>query len=432
MEKKTKLILFLLLFFFLLRVGVVIIAGQKASDFADGVSYNGFATAILQNSDWLTNPDFIGDYRAPGYPMFVAAIYALFGMNRFLAVYIFQAIISTLTCFYIYQFAKKIFNDKVALLSLIWSGFYISYLQYVSMLLRETLVFFFIIVFFYYLYLFLTDETNKTKNFCLTVIFYSLLIHTDPRYLFYLPFFIIFFIVYQPAWQGIKRYSIFLVITLLLMAPWAIRNYIAYDGIVIINTRGIDFREKTGRNHKMAVYKSGVLNFGIINSTKNKDYPSEEERKLIKAGLNPNNRSEGELIAIRNDVYPASTYLGRKAYMAIELWKPFDFTRSYRPFPDARYNKIWSIKHNLSSIMCYGILLPFMIFGIYALIKKKDRVWYFLTLPLVVHTLLHMLEHGRNRYRIPVDFFIIILGCYGMVVIYDLIKNKGIPNNSCK
>ena len=193
MEKKTKLILFLLLFFFLLRVGVVIIAGQKASDFADGVSYNGFATAILQNSNWLTNPDFIGDYRAPGYPMFVAAIYALFGMNNFLAVYVFQAIISTLTCFYIYQFAKKIFNDKVALLSLIWSGFYISYLRYVSMLLRETLVFFFIIVFFYYLYLylFLTDETKKTKNFCLTVIFYSLLIHTDPRYLFYLPFFII-------------------------------------------------------------------------------------------------------------------------------------------------------------------------------------------------------------------------------------------------
>ena len=151
MEKKTKLILFLLLFFFLLRVGVVIIAGQKASDFTgdDCVSYNGFATAILQNSDWLINPDFIGDYRPPVYPVFIAIIYAIFGMNNFLAVYIFQAIISTLTCFYIYQFAKKIFNDKVALLSLIWSGLYISYLLYASMLLRETLIIFFVIVFFY-------------------------------------------------------------------------------------------------------------------------------------------------------------------------------------------------------------------------------------------------------------------------------------------
>lgn len=431
MEKiyKTKIILFLLLFFLLLRVGVVIVAGQKEYDFADGVSYNGFATAILQNSDWLTNPDFIGDYRAPGYPFFVAAIYALFGMNSFLAVYIFQAIISILTCFYIYQLAKKIFNDKVALLSLIWSGFYISYLRYVSMLLRETLVFFFVIVFFYYLYLFLTDETKKIKNFSLTVIFYSLLIHADPRYLFYLPFFIILFIVYQPSWLGIKRYSIFLVITILLMTPWTIRNYIAYDGIVIINTRGIDLREKTGRNPTMAAYKSGVLNFGSINFTKNKNYPSEEERKLIKSGLNPHNRTEDELIAIKNDIYPASTYLSRKAYMAIQLWKPFDFARSYRPFPDARFNGIWSIKHNLSCIMCYGLLLPFMIFGLYVLIKKKDRVWYFLTLPLVVHTILHMLEHGMYRYRIPVDFFIIILGCYGIIAVYDLIRSRGIPNN---
>ena len=430
MEKKERVILFLILFFFLLRIGVVIVAGQKASEFADGVSYNGFAKAILQNSDWVTNPDFIGDYRPPVYPMFIVIIYAIFGMNNFLAVYIFQAIISTLTCFYIYHLGKKIFNYKVALLSLIWSGLYISYLRYTSMLLRETLVFFFVIVFFYYLYLFLTDETKKIKNFCLTIIFYSLLIHTDPRYLFYLPFFIILFIVYKSFWQGIKKYLVFLVITLLLMTPWAIRNYIAYDGIVIINTRGIDLREKNGRNHKMAAYKRGVLYFGTINSTERKSYPSEEERRLIKSGLNPNNRSEDELIAIRNDIYPASTYLGRKIYNFIQLWKQFDFARSYRPFPDARYNGIWSIKHNLSCIICYGILLPFMIFGIYVLIKKKDRVWYFLTVPLVVHTLLHMLEHGRYRYRIPIDAFIIILGCYAMVNVYDLIRSRGIPNNS--
>ena len=431
MEKRNRAILFFLLFFFLLRVGVVIVAGQEASDFTDGRSYNGFAAAILKNSDWLTNPDFIGDYRAPGYPMFVAAIYAVFGTNNFLAVYIFQAIISTLTCFYIYHLGKKIFDYRVALLSFVWSGFYIYYLQYASMLLRETLVFFFVIAFFYYLYLLLTDETKKTKNFCLTVIFYSLLIHADPRYLFYLPFFIILFIVYQSTWQGIKRYSIFLVITLLLMAPWAIRNYIAYNGIVIINTRGIDLRIKNDRNYKMAVYKRGVLNFGKIYFAKTNNYPSEEERKLIKSGLNPNNRSEDELIAIKNDVYPASTYLDRKIYMAIQLWKPFDFARSYRPFPDARYNKIWSKEHNLSSIICYGTLLPFMIFGIYILIKKKDRIWFFLSLPLVVHTLLHLLEHGRNRYRVPLDAFIIILGCYAMINVYDLIRSRRISRNSC-
>jgi len=422
---KEPKVLLLLFAFLLLRLGFVYFSGSEEL-IGDLIGYNNYALAILNQADWLTNPSFLGDYRAPGYPTFVAGIYALFGMNNFLAVYIFQAIISTLTCFYIFKFAKKIFNDKVSLLSLIWSGFYISYLRYASMLLRETLVFFFVIVSFYYLYLFLTDETKETKNFCLSVIFYSLLIHADPRYLFYMPFFIILFIVYQPGWQGMKKYLGFLIITVLLMTPWAIRNYIAYDGVVIINTRGIDLRGKSDRNHKMAAYKSGVLNFGSINSTGNKDYPSEEERKLIKSGLNPNKRSEDELIAIKNDIYPASNYLSRKIYMAIQLWKPFDFARSYRPFPDARFNGIWSIKHNLSCIMCYGILLPFMVFGIYVLIKKKDRAWYFLTLPLVVHTLLHMLEHGRYRYRLPIDAFIIMLGCYGVVFVFNLIRRKRI------
>ena len=409
---------------------MVIIAGDRTAEFDDCASYNGFATAILQNGDWMTNPEFIGDYRPPVFPIFIAIIYAIFGINSFLAVYISQAIISTLTCFYIYQLSKKIFGHTVAFLSLIWSGFYISYIWYASRFLRETLIIFFVIVFFYYLYLFLTDETKKIKIFCLVIIVYFLLIHTDPRYLFYLPFLSTLFIVYQPPLQGLKKYIIFLLITIILMVPWAIRNYIAYDGIVIINTRGIDLREKNKRNHQMDIYKAGLLNFETINSTENKNYPPEEERALIKAGLNPNNRSEDELIAIKNDIYPPSTYWSRKTYMFIQLWKPFDFARSYRPFPDARYNGVWSTKANLSFIISYGILLPFMLFGIFYLMRGKDRAWWFLTFPLIVQTLLHVLEHGISRYRLPIDAFIIILGCYGVIILAGLMKNKKISNKT--
>ena len=31
---------------------------------------------------------------------------------------------------------------------------------------------------------------------------------------------------------------------------------------------------------------------------------------------------------------------------------------------------------------------------------------------------------GRNRYRMPIDSFVIILGCYGMIVAYDFIKTQ--------
>ena len=424
MKKNEKVILLLLLFFLVLRIGIVIVAGQNESEFADGVSYNGYATAILRNSDWLTNPDFVGNHRPPIYPMFIAIIYAIFGIRNFLAVYIFQAFISTLTCFYIYKLSKRIFNEKVALLSLIWSGFYIFYLQYVRMLLRETLIFFLIIVFFYYLYLYLTDENRKTRYFWLSLIFYFSLIHTDPRYLFYLPFLIILFIIYQPFWQGVKKYFIFLGITILLMVPWSIRNYIACGGVVIINTRGIDLRKKDERSYKMSSYQSNASSFGIINTTSRKNYPTEEERELIKQGLNPKGRTKDELIAVKNDVYPDSTFFGRKLYWLIELWRPARFSPDYFPFPDARFQGRWSLKHNLSGILCYGLLLPFMILGIYFLVKQRNKVWFFLVFPILTQTLLHFLQWGRNRYRMPIDSFIIIIAFYGLQQIYIATRTR--------
>lgn len=415
----------LLLLFLFIRIIIVLVAGEK-TNFGDGLSYNGFATAILENKDWLTNPDYLGDYRPPVYPFFIAIIYSIFGVNNYLAVYIFQSIISTLTCLYIYKFSEKVFNHHVALLSFIWSGVSVFYLRYVGELLRETLVFFSLMAFFYYLYIYLTEKKNKTSNLCVFSVLYFLLIHTDPKFLFYLPFLILLFVVYQPVPQGVKRYFVFLGITIILMIPWVIRNYIAYNSFVLINSRTVDLRPKNERDPVMDGYlKYNLFNFGRINNvTVNSKYPTEEERVIIKKGFNPHNRSEDEVVAIKKDIYPASTFFARKFDHFIQLWKPFDFMRSYRPFPDARFNGVWSLKHNLSSIICYGILLPFMLIAVFCLVKYRNTIWIFLTFPLVIHTLLHVLYYGRSRYRVPIDAFIIILGSYGICYVMERFMAK--------
>ena len=425
LNKKYKVVIYLLLFFLLLRIGIVVVAGQKEKEFADAHSYNGYAHAILNGSNWLTHPEFLGDVRPPGYPLFIALVYLIFGINNFLAVYIFQSIVSVLTCLYIYKFSKKIFYEKAALLALIWSGFYIFYLKYVRELLRETWIFFLFIAFLYYLYLFLTEEINKTRNVWLSSLFYFLLIHLDPRYLFYLPFLFLLFIIYQSFWEGVRKYLTFLGLSILLLIPWTIRNYIAYDGFVLINTRTIDLRESDKQNPVMNDRINNVLNFGIIDyALINDNYPTEEERELIKKGLNPNNRSQEEIRAVKNDIYPSSTFIARKWYNFIHLWTPFDFGLSYRPLPDARFSGSWSARHNVSSIICYGFLLPFFIFAVYTLARKKNRVWYFLTFPLIIQTLLHAIQWGKTRYRIPIDAFIIILGTYGIYMMAKSILDK--------
>ena len=424
MKKNNKVILFLLLFFIVIRIGVAILAGGENFEGMDSISYNGYAIAILQDNNWIANPDFIGNYRPPVYPIFIAAIYSIFGIDNYSAVYIFQAFLSIMTCFYIYKLSKKIFSERVAILSIIWSGFYIFYLQYVRFLIRETLIFFLIIIFFYHLYLYLVDENRKSKKFW-PILLYLLLIHTDPRYLFYLPFFILLFVIYQPIKQGVRNYLVFLSIAVLLMVPWAIRNYIAYDGFVLINTRTLDLRPDDQRS---SVFynriSNNVLNFRVINETNNKKYPTEEERNLIKQGLNPTGRTADEIEAVLNDVYPASTFFKRKLYWLIELWRPARFSADYFPFPDARFQGKWSLRHNLSNILCYGILLPFMLIGVYYLIRQKNKISIFLIFPILIQTLLHVLQWGLYRYRVPIDAFIIILASFGFFSMYNMLKER--------
>lgn len=420
MRKGSKIIIFLLLFFFLIRIGVAIFLGQKEIMHADSPSYNGYATAILQNNNWLTNPDFFGHWRAPFYPMFIATIYTLFGTNNFIAVYIFQAFLSVITCFFIYKISKKTFNEKVAIFSLIWSGFYIFYLMYVRLLIRETLVIFLIIIFFYHLYLYLSDENRRLRNFWLLLISYFLLIHTDPRYLFYLPFFIFLYAIYQPVKKGIKNYFVFLFMTILLVIPWTIRNYIAYDRFVLITSFSSVYI-------RYSIFSKGiekVLNLEEINETISKNYPTEEERNLIKQGLNPAGRSKEELEAIRKDIYPPLTYFKRILYWLIEFWRPVRFSAGYCPFPNAGFQGKWSLRHNLSSLFCYGILLPFMFLGFYFLIKEKNKIWIFLLFPILIQSLLHVLQTAIYRYRVPIDAFIIIVAFYGLYQIYYTIKKR--------
>jgi hypothetical protein len=421
----TKLLLVLLLLFLGIRiVGIFLLAEQGLSD-PDSVGFNNYAKAILEDSRWITEPDFVGEGRPPLYPFFIAGIYALFGEDNYVAVYLFQAFISVLVCFYIYRLSRLIFDEKVAQLCLLWSGLYVFYLQFVAILMRETLVFFLLIAFFYYLYMYLVGKIKGGKYLWLSVILFSLLLHTDSRYLFFLPFFLFLFFVYSPIKLGLRKYVVFVSMVILSLVPWTIRNFLAYDAVVLVNTRTFDSRSLRDRDQTFEKrLKFNVFNFGDIAEVNNIFYPLEKEREMVKEGINPKRRTEEELQLIRNDVYPASKFFHRKWVWFKEFWRPVRLSAYYFPFPDARFHGRWSLKHNLSSLLCYGILLPFMLIGFYLLIRKKKRIWIFLAFPIAVQTLLHVVQWARERYRIPIDAFIMIVAFYAVAHLYAALKKR--------
>ncbi|MBN1270835.1 MAG: glycosyltransferase family 39 protein [Candidatus Aminicenantes bacterium] len=424
-REKKKTILFLLFVFLLMRMATALFLGQKNFEGYDSIVYDQYACTIVKDARWLADTDFEGNYRAPGYPLFIAAVYSLFGCQNHTAVYIFQALLSVLTCFYIYKLSRLIFDEQVAFLSFVWSGLYVFYFYYMRFLLRETLIFSLIIVFFYYLYIYILQEKNRTKNFWFFSVAYVCLIHTDARYLFYLPFFFFLFLCYRPFFRAVKQYVVFLAVFSLLLIPWTIRNYIAYDGFVLINTRTLDLRPKDIRSPKpFSRISDHILNFKTVKETERSVYPTEEERELIKQGFNPNNRTAEEIAVIKKDIYPASGFLERKWFWFVEFWRPVRLSSYYYPFPDAKFHPKWTWPHNLSSLVCYGLLLPFMLIGIFLLWKQKNRAFFFLLFPILLQTFLHVLHCGLWRYRVPIDGFIIMIAFYGIVQTLTVIRKK--------
>lgn len=414
-----KLLLFLILFFSIRILFSFTIGGEGIIQ--DGVSFNSYALAILNQPDWLIDPDFYGHYRPPVYPLFLAVIYYVFGLENIYMVYFMQAILSTMTVYYIYKLASSIFNKNEALLAFYWAGIYIFYIRFVGWIYRETLVTFLMIYLIYHLWLFF-DRKNKVnflKNIDIWkfIIAFILLLHTDARYLAYIPFLLILFVIYEGFYRGIKYCSVVFIILVLMIIPWTIRNYIAYEGFVLINTRTLDMTQNK------ASIRLELLNLKEINNVAesasfakrfNKNYPSESERILIKRGENPNNRLDHEIQLIMNDVYPATSYINRKLYYLKRMLYPFRFWWDYSPFPMAKLNPPWSLRNHLITIPLYGTLIPFMFIGIFQLIKKNFKAVWILVIPIFLQVLIHFFTFGMLRYRIPIDAFIIILGCYGI------------------
>jgi 4-amino-4-deoxy-L-arabinose transferase-like glycosyltransferase len=410
-----------------LRILYCLFMGQPFPE-GDGISYYYYSLAILEKPDWLNNINFVGASRAPGYPVFLATIIYMFGQKDLIAVYIIQAAISTYTVFYVYKFAKELFNQSVALLAYFWAALYPYYFYYAGTINRETMVFFLLLYVFYHL-IHITGGTDRflvfrEKSFWKAIVAYSLLIHTDPRYLFYLPFLVIVLMVQDGPRVRVKRAFNFVLCVVIFMSPWTVRNWIAYDSFVLINERTLDMRKDNNVPKVRKAYS--VIGDSSVNCCiSNKDFPSDEEIESIKLGLNYRNRPDGELDAIRNDRLPTKKEIERRWYNFKLLWRPYHFVNEYRPWPDCRFDPKYSLNDfGLPKLLTYGSLLPFMIFSMVYILFKRIKKLYILIFPIVIQTLLHVLMWANGRYRVPVDTFVIILACYGITVIYSMFFSR--------
>ncbi len=81
--------------------------------------------------------------RLPGYPAFLAVIFALFGIDNFRAVLLVQVLFDLATCFLIADLARRLFSERAAQTAFLLAAFCPFLANYAAAVLTETLEIFF-------------------------------------------------------------------------------------------------------------------------------------------------------------------------------------------------------------------------------------------------------------------------------------------------
>ena len=117
----------------------------------DSFVYGDIAKNWLQHGIYgLSGPDEISPtyIRLPGYPAFLAAVFAIFGMEHYRAVLVLQMFVDIATCFLIADMARRLVSPRAAKAAFLLAALCPFLASYAAAALTETLEIFFTVLAF--------------------------------------------------------------------------------------------------------------------------------------------------------------------------------------------------------------------------------------------------------------------------------------------
>ncbi len=440
------------IFIFLLSALVGLCSGffyYNETPVGDATFYYNTANLIKESISNLFNSQTIGV--AESFNAIIQGLVFRFPGNDFITVYILQIIIYSLTGLYIFKLGEKFTGRIAALIILIFYLINHNHWVHIYNFKPGIWVNFFFILITYYSYL-LFKYPEKRKNYILTGVFSALLLLTDLRYLPHLLFiYFMFLFAHASFLKKIKNIFLSVGIIIILIAPWIIRQSLVFDKFVFIsdlNTVTINGvfnteRYKSLSNHTDALVQLSEEEFNerfwklcdSLNLTPGElIYARAEAKKtILNAQSMPLDVKYSELIDAKVYTEKQIDFIiqneeNRPVWIklikrAAYLWAPFKIRYSYDPlstykifFPPA------SIISNLNRILTLGIMLPFLIVGLFFLIKGRNLFGITLAGIFIIHTLVHILTYIQWRYMLPVLPLITMVSVYGFVKLVNVIQ----------
>lgn len=386
--------------------------------FPDSNQYMIYARNLVSGLGYNTLPDTAWfALRTPGYSLLIALVYKVFGAGNFsnFLVVLIQAVLSSLTCVYIFLIGNKIAGRAVGYLSGLFYAVYPFSVFYSAYILSETLAIFLFVICVWFL-INITERRGYVYAVLAGLSFgYLHLVKTSVFPLILALGILLIVADLKRIGGNVLRFVVMFVAVMAIVAPWAIRNYTVFGKFISSSTMG-GFVLYSGNNPK------NVTGGGIYPD--DLDYPADiktkyaEQLKLSSEYFLSENKDRTSLRKIAEIELEIDNMYKQKAVDFIKK-NPGRFIS----FGFKKFGRLWrvtpyasdysSAKYKIISILSYGVLIPFFLIGIVlAIIKWK--VWYAIILPILYITAVHCVFIGSVRYREPVMPFFIIISCFGV------------------
>ena len=361
------------------------------------------------------------------YTLYLAGIYSIFGTNP-LAGRLAQALmVGILQPWLTWRIARRLFTDRVALVAAAISAVYAYFVYYAGALMTEAF-YILAILWAFDVATRLQGVSGRTGGARETALWLHLgcalgvAVLLRQVFLLFVPVLLGWLVLRrtfapagappQPPDRRLSRAAVpargallCLAVVVLLVAPWTVRNYLAFDQFVLLNTNA-GFAFFWG-NHP--IHQDRFIPILPADGPSYGELLPEELKGLNEAALDRSLLSLG-IGFVRNEPM---------RYLRLSLSRIPEYFKFW-PTGDS------SLLSNFLRVSSFGLMLPFALIGFFQVGKKlffnfprfesvKELDWVPLILFVVVYSLIHFFSWTLVRYRLPIDGLLILFAASGLV-----------------
>lgn len=373
----------------------------------DPEQYDDIAMSLMQSRGFPISKignEYTGITRPPGYPLFLALIFNIFGHN-YQSVRIIQALLDSLTCLIIFYLGRSVFNSNVGRIAAVCYAFYIPPIIFTGLLYTETL--FTLILSVSVFFMLLAFKRDNFLYWMLAGLFLGLaaLISSRPVLM---PFLILgaLLLSRRPLKESMESSLIVIFFMLVSISPWTLRNYIATGKFVLLENYNQD-----GTALWLATNPYGIMTWGDDRVKKMvSDMPLNERVGYYQREAWKNLRR-----------YPIS-YLKNSIKRFTTLWVSSHgghISGLERSFISLWQDRDWRILYLKILLLIINAL--FAVFGFIGLWLNRFNYRQgalILMLPVFYFTILHTFYVSSARLQIPALPFLTIFAASALIRIF--------------